>query len=575
MDGLSLAASVIAVINITATIAKSLNDLRTAWKDAPDDLLTLLNEITDFQVVLSSIRDICGEYSADALVELSSLPSRAEAKLQNLENILHYKILQHVPATGGKPSMLRWFKAREKIEAIRADLRDIRLQLATALASFIARYILVANKQLKTIEISVNELGNGQQTIIAEITKSTALALPSSSDLAQSLHPSRAGGDNNEDSISLKDTHLLQLGNPLNSAETTKSQEVSRISMPITPDWQYLGGPSLCLKAVPVVPGNAPIIEFARSGNVEGIKMLFGTGLASPFDVDPNGWTPLRHAVGQGYMDVCRMLIQAKADPAAEPTMADSPVSIALSRAFFGQSELYEIFPVWDAIPEQGYTRLHKIILDIIPGDVETELAISTADIDVPDILGQTPLFWAVLLGKDEIVVTLLKYNADVNRADAWSCSPLMVAASGQSASSVDKLLSAGADLHAVNSWGDSMMMYELPIFDHEHHNGYEEDTAHPVIEDITDESYEGYSVEDPDLDNMEDFADALETLCIHTSEPTIPQTPAASLLTHSIDSEPPNPPPPADPTQPQLKQTYRLPPPNSLRRRFTQSERK
>lgn len=97
MDPLSITASLIAIITLTGTVATSLNELRTVLKDASDDLLTLLDEIKDFQAVLSSIRDIGPESSADAFLELSTLPSRAKNKLLELEKLLHYKITPPCP----------------------------------------------------------------------------------------------------------------------------------------------------------------------------------------------------------------------------------------------------------------------------------------------------------------------------------------------------------------------------------------------------------------------------------------------------------------------------------------------
>lgn len=418
MDPLSITASVIAVINLTGTVTTSLNDLRTAWNNAHGDLQTLLSEIAEFQAVLSSIRDTCTESSADAFLQFSSLCSRAKGRLHDLKNLLRDKILQHVSATGKVPKV-RWMRVRGKIEAIRRDLRDIRLQLVVSLTSFTARCALAANTRLEMIEVSIQELGSGQQTIRTEITRSMPLPLPSSSDPAQDPQPYRAGREDYEISISRIPTDLVQPGNIVNCAEATNSQELSRNITPTAPEWHCkpwcaclchkrhrwqvpkslhtllgnlhlsysgailsrtpctermcrrpsaqntkvaytfpawlaarctimadIGGPYFCLRTVSVVPRDAPIIAFARSGNAEGIKTLFRSGLASPFDVDLTGWTPLRvsrpcfetplpiikvcrvltrmqHAVGQGHRDACRILLQAGADPAAEQTRAE------------------------------------------------------------------------------------------------------------------------------------------------------------------------------------------------------------------------------------------------------------
>ena len=356
MDPLSITASVIAVITLTGTITTCLNDLRTAWKDAPDDFHTLQHEIAEFNAVLSNIRDLCTNPSA---VAFGGLCSRAEGKLLELESILHEKILRHVSATGKVPKA-RWMGVRGKIEAIKEALRDIRLQLVTALMSFTARRALAADSRFEMIEFSLQELSSGQQTILNEITQ-----LPLSSDPARDPRPCKSSQEDDEDSISQISTASVQPGNPLGSAEPANAQQVSRLTTPTFSEWQCkpwcaclchrrhlwhmpkslrtflgdlqlyysgafwggpactesmcrrpstpntnvtysfpawlaaravmveLGGPSFCLRAVAVVPEDAPIMVFARTGNVEGIQTLFKSRLASPFDVDPDGWTPL------------------------------------------------------------------------------------------------------------------------------------------------------------------------------------------------------------------------------------------------------------------------------------------
>lgn len=56
------------------------------------------------------------------------------------------------------------------------------------------------------------------------------------------------------------------------------------------------------LRFSPVVSADAPIFQFCRSGNVEGVRTLFKSGLASPFDATMNGYTPLH--VSRPYLDV-------------------------------------------------------------------------------------------------------------------------------------------------------------------------------------------------------------------------------------------------------------------------------
>jgi hypothetical protein len=48
-----------------------------------------------------------------------------------------------------------------------------------------------------------------------------------------------------------------------------------------------------CLRYYPVVPETAEIFEACRGGNIPWVQSLLDRNVASPFDTDPNGWTPL------------------------------------------------------------------------------------------------------------------------------------------------------------------------------------------------------------------------------------------------------------------------------------------
>lgn len=240
MDPLSFTASVIAVLTLTGTVIKSLNEIRTALKNAPDDLLTLLDEMTDFQYVLRSIRDMAFDSSPNAFSELSRLASRAKQKLDELENILHYQILRHVPAAGEKPEVprLRWLRVRGKVGAIRECLRHIGSQLGTALASITARGALTANARLETIEFFVKELGSGQRRMIIEMARSTELALVPSGALSERQRSLRVSSDHDSDDTSLEITNAIVSGMSSQPVEITAGREASRIVASSATEWQ-------------------------------------------------------------------------------------------------------------------------------------------------------------------------------------------------------------------------------------------------------------------------------------------------------------------------------------------------
>jgi len=46
-----------------------------------------------------------------------------------------------------------------------------------------------------------------------------------------------------------------------------------------------------------IVPHNSLVFQYATSGNLEGLRDLFKSGLASPFDMDMNGFTVLHVSI--------------------------------------------------------------------------------------------------------------------------------------------------------------------------------------------------------------------------------------------------------------------------------------
>jgi hypothetical protein len=70
--------------------------------------------------------------------------------------------------------------------------------------------------------------------------------------------------------------------------------------------------------------------------------------------------------------------------------------------------------------------------------------------VDARDESGSTPLHYAVLADRDDIVKFLLDHNADVNAADHNGVTPLHCAAFRGNYKMVKELLARGANLHAI-----------------------------------------------------------------------------------------------------------------------------
>lgn len=98
-----------------------------------------------------------------------------------------------------------------------------------------------------------------------------------------------------------------------------------------------------------------------------------------------------------------------------------------------------------DYVERQNFTRLHRIVLGLCSGDLETEVLQNSHDVDFPDAMGRTALQWAAARGDERAVVTLLSWGADPNNMDKKLNTPLTLAANQNQAVCVRLLLEAGA----------------------------------------------------------------------------------------------------------------------------------
>ncbi|KAF2106429.1 hypothetical protein BDV96DRAFT_590919 [Lophiotrema nucula] len=205
------------------------------------------------------------------------------------------------------------------------------------------------------------------------------------------------------------------------------------------------------------VPDGAECVNFALSGNIDGLKYLFSKGLASPRDVSPTrGYTLLRWALYGKQYATCEFLIHAGADPDYKPISANDnsprikachfllegglPDSGVEALRLITRGGHYD-----DFIDEAGFTQIHSIVLGLSFKSLEEELALHPEDINAQDYMGRTPLAWAAAKGDTRAVVALLSHGADPNIMDVQISGPVSNAAAQGHAACVRLLLEAGA----------------------------------------------------------------------------------------------------------------------------------
>ena len=222
-------------------------------------------------------------------------------------------------------------------------------------------------------------------------------------------------------------------------------------------------GPQFELSTLRRVPDSAQCVNFALSGNIDGLKDLFKRGLASPRDVSTTrGYSVIRWAMYGRQYQTCKFLLHAGADPDYRPIAAsdNSPRNKAHQALLMGRLSETDVEALLcltqgdDFVGEQNYTRLHKIILGLSMASLEEEISLHPEEINIRDVMDRTPLAWAACRGDDRAIVTLLSHGAQVNTLDIQHSAPVCHAADRNYVTCVRLLLEAGANPNIAAAHG-------------------------------------------------------------------------------------------------------------------------
>ena len=136
-DPLSVTASVIAIMGAAEGVSKALARIKEI-KNAPSELLALMNEFADLRVVLGDVeRNIRNAQRSKLpereLAHLSTIANKAKDQLLELDQLFHYRLVKP-NASQFKISRREWARAKATIKRFRNSLRDVRLDILTQMA---------------------------------------------------------------------------------------------------------------------------------------------------------------------------------------------------------------------------------------------------------------------------------------------------------------------------------------------------------------------------------------------------------------------------------------------------------
>lgn len=140
MDPLSIAASIVALIGATQSVAVGLNKL-ASLRGVPAAILALNNELSDLRLVLSEAEPILLKHGRVAVDINGATPSpiedgvlklsfeRAKQRLAELESVLQNRLLTRM----GAMDRIGWLMEQDKVRKASEDLRTVRLNITAML----------------------------------------------------------------------------------------------------------------------------------------------------------------------------------------------------------------------------------------------------------------------------------------------------------------------------------------------------------------------------------------------------------------------------------------------------------
>lgn len=111
-----------------------------------------------------------------------------------------------------------------------------------------------------------------------------------------------------------------------------------------------------------------------------------------------------------------------------------------------------------EEMQDKNFTILHRIVLNLSPIDLRAQLETSTADIDLPDLIGYTPFQWASLRSDLRSMKILIEFGASIHLTDYYGYDALYRIASFGTMEAFKVLLAA------ISSRSYEMSKCRVPI---------------------------------------------------------------------------------------------------------------
>ncbi|KAK3377306.1 ankyrin repeat-containing domain protein [Lasiosphaeria ovina] len=497
---MELAAAAFGLVGVTGRASSKLWKLCDSWRDAPREVHQLRDNLVRasdfFSQVKSGVERTSNSNSTpnahqkESLRQLKLLLDQGFALIVDIETIIQ-KLSDGQPSSENtdqahsethdplsKRRKIAWLANAKKLRRLGASLKEISVKIC---ASLIHLNVIISMDLVPTLAVS-------QEAIIERITETESRLsehLDESTEGVVSSIEQRLGVITNQITTRIEerlDTMSSQITSRIDRsvseiehldssrhvgarpvAGTNRERQLASQNQEVALMDRLLGSPELLLRVYRTIPIDSATIQSSifgcvRLSDINGAKCLLREGRGSVYDVRAdNKITPLVTAISMQKIEFVRFLLQAGSDPFHNDSLGQPMPILAAMRQFEESGgeigrQLAELLPVEQLVQdEEMYTTLHKIVLGLLPLDLEAELekAPIRADLNTGSWTANTPLHLAVMRGKTHMAVLLLKAGADVTARGNRHKSALHMACRNGKIEIAKMLIESGADVNA------------------------------------------------------------------------------------------------------------------------------
>ncbi|RSL93854.1 hypothetical protein CEP52_012984 [Fusarium oligoseptatum] len=500
-EPISLIASVAGLLDVTLRSSKALHSLQSQLRNAPNLIQALSNEVEDLKAVLARVEDTtnASKTSRQHAPVITATTADLEAQLQKAKAVLADLDILTNNLAAEKPTLkrIKWCLKQSRASELQSELKEVRTKINELL---VAHNSCISTRiHLEVCDIRL-ETQKNQHTIVQKLDASSQATNAQLISTQQTINQSHAYTVAALQTIQEKTPdippgwHQAVLDQLSAIREEAKANRTPSVMKKRTAQ-----GPSVAqenpaeAKAHPYTgqselafpPGFMNCFFFITLGMMKsGCQSSCQCRCHLPRSSHSWGLPRALHAViGSLFIGyTSNPVVSSKCD-LKECSKARSIrlrlgykfplwflnytihmlVETSTTRPFtlglVSYRRLQDIFPMSKSLDILELTFLHKIIVGQCHVDLTTTLQSRSpnilAQIDEPDIVGETPLMYAARLGHVDQVKALIDGGADVNVKRKNGIPALSIAANAEI---VDLLIRAGVDVHATDGKGTTAL---------------------------------------------------------------------------------------------------------------------